>query len=394
MRDYKKRNFKDEFRSINQQFRDSMKANKAAFTPEVKRFYRNLGIILLLTLLYPVGLYVMFKKSGWSKKAKTVATTIGGAFLAIIVIAAINAPPTVTLDNLKSDNNSSVEAESFDITGSVYPTDALVTINGESVKTDDKGKFTDTILLTEGDNTITVTAQKDNKQSTSTYKIHRYTKDEIAKQKADEAARVKSEADAKKAADAKAVADSKAKQDADKKATAEIKATVTPPKFDTYFNRPMADVAAELKPYLYEYNFTTKSDEPAPRDYDPNYSHQIYAKKDGYKLFFENGASSANSKYGTPEGTYNGTANIMSIELAQMGKCSFSQVFNKIDDAMKLVGLDPATKGTRDDDGGGTQQGYGSYRGYLGKDSLEIALVCDYEGANYKLQLLVLPEYR
>lgn len=176
--------------------------------------------------------------------------------------------------------------------------------------------------------------------------------------------------------------------------TAEIKATVTAPRFDTYFNKPMADVATELKPYLYEYNFSTKSYEPAPRDYDPNYSHQIYAKKDGYGLSFENGASSANSKYGTPEGNYNGTANIMSIELAQMGKCNFSQVFNKIDDAMKLVGLDPATKGIRNDDGGGTQQGYGSFRNYLGKDSLEIALICDYEGANYKLQLRVLPWYR
>lgn len=389
MSDSKKTNPKAEFKRINQEFRDSMKANNGKLTPEVRRFYRNLGIILLLIFLFPVGLYVMFRKSTWSKKNKVIGGVLGGLFLLIIIVAAINAPPTVTLDNIKPDGNKSVTSETFELTGSVHPTDAVVTINSKTASSDSQGKFKYKLQLDEGDNTITVVAKKGDKKSTYTYKIHRYTKAEIAKQKADEATRIKKEADAK------AAADLKAKQNADKKTTTETKATVTvPPKFDTYFNRPMADVATELKPYMYEYNFSTKSDEPAPRDYDPNYSHQIYAKKDGYKLFFENGASSANSKYGTPEGTYNGTANIMSIELAQMGKCSFSQVFNKIDDAMTLVGLNPATKGTRDDNGGGTQQGYGAYSKYLGKDSLEIALVCDYEGANYKLQLRVLPQYR
>lgn len=373
MTDSKKTNPKEEYKRINQKFRDDMKLNNGKLTPGVKRFYKNLGIILLLIFLFPVGLYVMFRKSNWSKKSKTIVSIVGVIFVIMITIAAINAPPTVTLDNIKPDNNKSVSGGTLDLTGSVYPTDALVTINGKTASSDSQGKFKYKLQLDEGDNTITVIAKKGDKKSTYSYKIHRYTKAEIAKQKADEQSQLKKP---------------------EKKATAEIKATVTAPKFDTYLNRPMADVAIELKPYLYEYNFATKSDEPAPRDYDPNYSHQIYAKKDGYKLFFENGASSANSKYGTPEGTYNGTANIMSIELAQMGKCSFSQVFNKIDDAMTLVGLNPATKGTRDDSMGGTQQGYGAYSKYLGKDSLEIALVCDYEGANYKLQLRVLPQYR
>jgi len=387
MTDSKKTNPKKEFKRINQEFRDSMEANNGKITPEIRRFYKNIGIILLLIFLFPVGLYVMFQKSTWSKKNKVIGGVLGGLFLLIVIIGAVNTTPTVTLDNIKSEDNKSVTSETLDLSGSVSPADSLVTINGKTVSSDSQGKFRYTVQLDEGDNTIIVVAKKGDKKSTYAYKIHRYTKAEIAKQKVDEATRIKTEADAK------AVADLKAEQDADKKATSEI-ATVSAPTFDTYFNRPMADVATELKPYLYEYNFATKSDEPAQRDYDPNYSHQIYAKKDGYKLFFENGASSANSKYGTPEGTYNGTANIMSIELAQMGKCSFSQVYNKIDDAMTLVGLNPATKGTRDDSMGGTQQGYGAYGKYLGKDSLEIALVCDYDGANYKLQLRVLPQYR
>ena len=86
-----------------------------------------------------------------------------------------------------------------------------------------------------------------------------------------------------------------------------------------------------------------------------------------------------------------GKVNIAYVELPSLGKCQQSQVYNKIDQAMQLTGLDPATKGTKHTDMG---EGYGAYRDYKSDKTLELALLCDYNGANYKLQLRVLPDYR
>jgi hypothetical protein len=144
------------------------------------------------------------------------------------------------------------------------------------------------------------------------------------------------------------------------------------PSFDQYLNKSMAEIASEFN-----------------QSYDPAKSVQIHAEKSGYKLYFEDGGRlTATTKEKT------GKANITSIELPQLSKCSQSQVFNKIDDAMRLVGLDPKLKGSKHDGVGGTQQGYGSYRGYRGDEKLEMALLCDYNGDLYKLQLRILPEYR
>lgn len=78
------------------------------------------------------------------------------------------------------------------------------------------------------------------------------------------------------------------------------------------------------------------------------------------------------------------------MDLPQMGKCKQDQVFNKIDEAMRITGLNSDMKG----DKSGTQQGYATYKNYLSKESLELTLLCEYDGANYKLQLRVLPEFR
>ena len=125
------------------------------------------------------------------------------------------------------------------------------------------------------------------------------------------------------------------------------------------------------------------------QSYDPTKSVQIHVEKNGYKLYFEDGGRiTATAKENT------GKANIVSIELLQLGKCKQDQVFKKVDDAMRLAGLNPTTKGNRYDDMGGTQQGYGAYRNYNEDKTLELALLCDFEGDNYTLQLRVLPEYR
>lgn len=147
------------------------------------------------------------------------------------------------------------------------------------------------------------------------------------------------------------------------------------PKFDAYLNRPMSEVALEFG-----------------QTYDPTNSTQIRANKGGYKLFFEDGGRDDPTE--PLEKQYTGQVTTVNMDLPQMGKCQQDQVFNKVNDAMRLTGLDTNTKGDKYEGMGGTQQGYGAYRNYLGKESLELALLCDYDGANYKLQLRVLPEFR
>ena len=143
------------------------------------------------------------------------------------------------------------------------------------------------------------------------------------------------------------------------------------PKFDTYLNRPMSDVASEFG-----------------QTYDPANSTQIRADKDGYKLFFEDGGRDDPTDPLKKQNT--GRVTTVNMDLPQMGKCMQSQVFNKIDEAMRVAGLNPDTKG----DQSGTQEGYATYKNYLDKESLELTLLCEYNDANYKLQIRVLPEFR
>lgn len=206
----------------------------------INKYTNNFVIIILLIFIFPVGLYLMFKKSGWSKKSKIIATTIVVAFVTLFIIAGMVAPPSVTLDNLKLDGNKSIEGDNFAIKGAVYPYDSMVTINGKDIKIDSNGKLSYKIQLKEGDNNITIVAKKDTKQSVSVYKIHRYTKTEIAKQKADDAARLKLKEEAKAAANkkdsyakiAKEASDARAEADAKAKADAEAAAAAAKAKAD------------------------------------------------------------------------------------------------------------------------------------------------------------------
>lgn len=153
--------------------------------------------------------------------------------------------------------------------------------------------------------------------------------------------------------------------------TSKTAAAQPAPKFDTYLNRPMSEVASEFG-----------------QTYDPANSTQIRADKDGYKLFFEDGGHDDPTNPLKKQNT--GQATTVNMDLPQMGKCKQDQVLNKIDEAMRIAGLNPNTKG----DQSGTQEGYATYKNYLDKESLELTLLCEYNDANYKLQIRVLPEFR
>lgn len=147
------------------------------------------------------------------------------------------------------------------------------------------------------------------------------------------------------------------------------------PRFDRYLNQSMSEVAKEFG-----------------QDYDAKKSTQISVEKNGYKMVFEdNGVEdSVNALKSTPTGKVTTT----SITLPELGKCEYKSVYDKIDQAMKLAGLDPASKGERNQDNDGTTSGDAEFNSYLDKESLRLINRCPYEGAEYQLIITVLPQYR
>ncbi|HMH31182.1 MAG TPA: cadherin-like beta sandwich domain-containing protein [Methylomirabilota bacterium] len=225
-----------------------------------KWYQQNIAIILFLVFFFPLGLYLMFKYSDWTSKTKKIVTVAVVALLALGVFGYLNAPPTAST-NLKSASNAPVEASSYKLEGKIFPYDSTLTVNGETVKTGDQGKYSYAVPLNEGDNTITVTVKDGDKVTKETYKLHRYTKKEKAKRKA-EAEKKKQQAVAANAKSAKAKADLKAKADAkkaqdaakkakaaaDKKLAADKKAAEAKAKTDAEAARKAQEEAARNAP--------------------------------------------------------------------------------------------------------------------------------------------------
>lgn len=192
-----------------------------------KKWYKSTWFtVLTLVFLAPVGIFLMWKYSNWSKVWKIVVSIAAALFFLYAVIAAINAPPTLTIDNVK---NGRIETQdsSYKITGTITGANGstTLTVNDKPAQISN-GKYSATVELKEGDNTIIIIAKKKDKVVQESVTIHRLTvaelqalKDaEAAKQKAAQEAAAKSKAEADSAAAAKAAADKAA---ADKKAAEE-----------------------------------------------------------------------------------------------------------------------------------------------------------------------------
>ena len=67
----------------------------------MKWYQKTWGIILMLYLFFPVGLYLMWKHSKWNSKVKKIVT---GVFAALCVVAIINGNST---NNQVQKNDSS-----------------------------------------------------------------------------------------------------------------------------------------------------------------------------------------------------------------------------------------------------------------------------------------------
>jgi hypothetical protein len=179
------------------------------------RWWRSIPtwlIVLTLVLVFPLGLLLIWQQERWAKPRKTLLTGIssGLAVMWLAFLVAI-APPSVTV----TSSLAPVKSDAYRITGTVYPYDALVTVNGQKASVSGDS-FQIDVPLKEGDNELTIVTVKDDKRSETKIRIHRYTKSELAAQEKAEADKkaAKARADAaasKKKADEAAVA--KAKQE-------------------------------------------------------------------------------------------------------------------------------------------------------------------------------------
>lgn len=220
-----------------------------------KRWYAKKPIIItLLIVFFPVGLFLMWKFADWTKKTKWVITGVIALIITLAYIGAYNSAPTITLNSVK-DSKISTDGTVYELTGDVSSIKATTfTINDKPVTLSSDFRFSHTVALKQGENTITLVATNGNGKTNETITIHRTTqaefaaraearrliaekkakelkakKDKLAREKAAaeaEVAKAKAEADAK-AAKTKLEADTKAAQEkavADAKAAAAAKA--------------------------------------------------------------------------------------------------------------------------------------------------------------------------
>jgi hypothetical protein len=244
--------FRDDMKANNERFKQGIKAGNEQFKKDVKEIGKSKKpqndssdkwravpkwlVIALLIVFFPLGLYLLWRQDRWSKRTKKKTTwATAGVFVGICIIAVIFAPPTVTV----TSSLASVKDSSYQLMGKITPSGSQVTVNGAQANvTGDT--FSANVQLNEGDNNLTVVVTKGNKKTEQAFKIHRYTKAEVAAQ--DKIiAQLKADADA---AQAKADADAQAKQqqDAAAKVQADADAAATAAK-----NKAAADAAAKAK---------------------------------------------------------------------------------------------------------------------------------------------------
>lgn len=143
-------------------------------------FSRNLKTTLLLIFLLPIGLVYMFKKSGWSRRARNTASVTALSFIGLFIFAVINAPPAVEVANLRSTEVTKVDGETMEVKGKISPASASLLINGEEFKSNENGDFVARIKLKEGASDVTVKAIKENdKHVEETYSVRRATQAEL-----------------------------------------------------------------------------------------------------------------------------------------------------------------------------------------------------------------------
>ncbi|MEX0998399.1 MAG: hypothetical protein WD000_00340 [Thermodesulfobacteriota bacterium] len=183
--------------------------------------YKTLGKVLgvlalvLLTFIYwyvtipgVVLFYLWRSKKLQSKTKYTIgATTVVVFFVLGIANAYANRTPEIVVTQPESD--ASLQAETVMVKGDVSPSDADITINGSSVKANDKGEFTYEAKLTSEQNNIKILAKNGKKTKEHSLVVDRiFTEEEkaererIAKERAERIAKEREEEKKRRAEEA------------------------------------------------------------------------------------------------------------------------------------------------------------------------------------------------
>jgi hypothetical protein len=200
--------FRRDMANNNQQFLDGIRSTKqntatkkqaaSPKPPKKKPWHASQALIVLsLLLFFPLGFYLIWRHSDWSRKARRL--TIGlvtAGFVGIMTLAVIFAPPTLAVTSSLSPRADG----GYTLTGRIDPGDS-VTVNGKAA-TVTGSTFTINLSLSEGDNDLDIVVQSGSKKTEKHVFVHRFTKQEIAEQqrriaeqKAREEARKKAEAE-------------------------------------------------------------------------------------------------------------------------------------------------------------------------------------------------------
>jgi len=179
--------------------------------------------ILLLVLLFPVGVYLMWRYMDWGKAPKFVISGLGTVVIVgVFILVVLFAPPTIAIKS----STAAIRGSQYTLVADITPDNATVTVNGKQVNLGSQGHLNTQLTLSQGDNRITIVARntKNNKVTQQVITVHRYTTAEIAKQEQEAAAEKKQqEADAAQQQAAQAAADKAAQQQAVADAAAQQK---------------------------------------------------------------------------------------------------------------------------------------------------------------------------
>jgi hypothetical protein len=207
--------------------------------------------IIMLILFFPVGLFLMWKFTGWHVAVKILVTI---ATIVIVIVANMQPKPLEIEVDSKFDGVTRTEERNILITGSIDGADEDTTVTSDGEEGSIDGSDFEILLpLEEGNNKFEIVVTRGGKTASDSVTIYRLTAEEIeelreeeAKEKA-AAAKKKAEAAAKKAAD-KAEAD--AKKAEEEAAEAAEEAAKNAPK--TSFGEGTYLVNTEIAPGTYK----------------------------------------------------------------------------------------------------------------------------------------------
>jgi len=153
-------------------------------TPPIKWYKRTWFIVLSLIIFPPLGIFLTWKYAGWSKNAKIAAIIASAVFFIYTLNVSANAAPVLTIDNAPN-NRATTEEASYRVSGTIEGANSstTITVNSKPAQVNDT-RYSAVLELKEGDNTVIISAKKNDKTVSETMIVHRLTTDEMNAKKA------------------------------------------------------------------------------------------------------------------------------------------------------------------------------------------------------------------